>query len=251
MPSRLLSTLSTLSSLGVVLCLANGARAQGPEWFEPTEPPKASPAESKGATPPAPPEEATAEAPEADPPQAKAPAKPPAPCPPAPPAPVAKPKRAAPPPHQTVWYGWQTILADASAITLAVSSGLMEENQGAPVAAGLGVYLLGAPLIHAMNGQLGKGAGSFGLRLGAPIAGAVGGIALGVATCPPDDGLNSAPYCQIGLAALGGLAGIVTASVVDAAVLAKKEVRPARAVSIAPSVVPTRQGTTFGLAGTF
>lgn len=248
MPSRLLSTLSTLSSLGVVLCLANGAHAQGPEWFEPTEPPKASPAESKGAPPQAPPEEVAAEPPKAEPPQAKAPAAPPAPCPP--PAPVAKPKRAEPPP-QTVWYGWQTILADAGAVTLAVSSGLLEENKGAPLAAGLGVYLLGAPLIHAVNGQLGKGAGSFGLRLGAPIAGTVGGLALGVATCPADDGLNNGPYCQIGLAALGGLAGIITASVVDAAVLAKKEVRPARALSIAPSVVPSRQGTTFGLAGTF
>lgn len=271
MRMRVSSGLSITSSLCFVLCLAKGAHARGPEWFEPADPAKPPTSESKGDAPKAPPGEGAAgttkgeatkaeatkvEATKGEATKGEVQAQPPAPCPaPAPPPrAVAKPKRDEPPPPQTEWYGWQTILTDLGSIALvAAGSSANDEggDGGGAMAAGVGMYFLGAPVVHAANGQWGKGVGSLGLRVGAPLTGMLGGFMLGTATCPEDDGINSAPLCPLGQALVGGMLGLVAASVIDASVLAKKEVRPKPAVSLAPSVVPTKQGTTFGLAGTF
>ncbi|HEU4405157.1 MAG TPA: hypothetical protein VFS43_07690 [Polyangiaceae bacterium] len=252
MTLRVLSGPSVLASLCFVLCLAKGAHARGPEWFEPADAAKPSAPDGKGEAPKATPEGAAAEgaaaeAPKAGEPKAEAPTPPAAPCPP--PVRVAKPKRAEPPPPRVEWYGWQTIATDLAAVAF-VGAGASDEEDGGVALLGLGTYLLGAPIVHAANGQFGKGVASLGLRVGVPVAGALGGLMLGSATCREDDGWNE-NVCPLGQAALGSLLGILAASTLDAAVLAKKEVRPRPAVSIAPAVLPTPRGTSFGLTGTF
>ena len=100
------------------------------------------------------------------------------------------------------WYGWQTLLADGSALLLA---------SGASVP----VYVLGGPVIHWAHGNGWRGVGSLSLRVGAPV---VFAAAL-VSTC---DG--GGEYGCLGEAILGVVFGVVTAVAVDAAVLARDTV---------------------------
>ncbi|HEU4533142.1 MAG TPA: hypothetical protein VFS00_03455 [Polyangiaceae bacterium] len=238
--------------VGFGLCLSASARAKGPEWFDPAP---AKPAAAEG------PGERSNEAPgegaaEAKPPREAEKAPPPAPCPPpAPPAPPVRVKQAAEPKPEIVKYGWQTMASDVTAVALlGIGSATENDGVGSTVAsaAGLGFYLLGAPLVHAAHGQIGKGFGSFGLRLGAPIGGALTGLAIASTLCPGEQpGENRAHLCPIAYSMLGGFLGTVTAVLVDATVLAKKEVRARPSVSFAPSVIPSRNGASFGLAGAF
>jgi hypothetical protein len=271
---RVSSGLSIMSSLCFVLCLTKGAYARGPEWFEPADPAKPSTSESKVDAPKASPGEGAAgttkgeatkneaskseatkseatkgEATKSEATKSEAQAQPPAPCPaPAPPPrAAAKPKRAEP--SQTEWYGWQTIATDVLAVALLAGSG--DSDDGRQVAAGLGVYLLGGPAVHLAHGELGKAGNSLGLRAGLPLAGGVLGYGLGALGCGDSEESLGDALCPVGMTALGVLVGAVGAVAIDAGAIAKKEVRPKLAVSLAPSVVPTKQGTTFGLAGTF
>jgi hypothetical protein len=246
-----LARLLALPSVACLFCLSAPALAKGPEWFEPA-PVKPSAGEGEGETPHDTPGEG---APGAAPQGEAEKAAPPAPRPPS--ARVAKPKPLAPSaPPQIVGYGWQTMASDLTAISLlALSSGIQDEHQNAStlaLSAGLGFYVLGAPLVHAANGQTGKGVGSLGLRVGAPLVGLLGGLATGAAFCPGErPGSNSAHICPIAHGALGFLLGSVAAILVDASVLAKKEVSARPSVSFAPFVVPTSGGSSFGLAGAF
>jgi hypothetical protein len=249
-----LSRWFALPSVGFLLCLSAPAWAKGPEWFDPA-PAKPSSGKGQGETPNEPLGEGAPGATH----QGEAEQAPPA-APRPPPARVAKPKPSAPP--QIEWYVWQTMASDLTAISLlALSSGIENKHENASTLAavvGVGFYALGAPLVHAANGQVGKGFGSLGLRLGAPLVGVLGGLATGAASCPgeprPDElpgGSGSSNLCPVAHAALGFLLGSVTAIVVDASVLAKKEVLARPAVSFAPFVVPTSGGSSLGLAGSF
>jgi hypothetical protein len=243
-----LSRWFALPSVGFLLCLSAPAWAKGPEWFDPA-PAKPSSGKGQGETPNEPLGEGAPGATH----QGEAEQAPPA-APRPPPARVAKPKPSAPP--QIEWYVWQTMASDLTAISLlALSSGIENKHKNASTLAalaGVGFYVFGAPLVHAANGQVGKGFGSLGLRVGAPVVGVLGGLATGAAACPDErPGEANTHICPIGHAALGFLLGSVTAMLVDASVLAKKEVLARPAVSFAPFVVPTSGGSSFGLAGSF
>lgn len=146
----------------------------------------------------------------------------------------------------THWYGWETLLADGVSIgAIAVT----------PVGAAVG-YVLGAPLVHGINGHAGKAAASLGLRVAAPVAGSLLAYAvLRVATQSDCRGL-----C-VGYAALfGGIAGIATAITVDAAVLAREPTKPQPAAvaarkpqttAVVPLVAPRPGGVDIGVAAVF
>ena len=147
----------------------------------------------------------------------------------------------------TKHYGMQILVVDAAVVAsaLAIESGEIF----------VGGYLLSGPIVHVANGNGGKVIGSLLLRTGLPIGGAMLGAA--AANC---DGSEDEFLCGVGEAAIGLLAGMVAATVIDATVLAKKtsveERLPALlrygGVAANPDVAVTRNGSfTVGLSGSF
>jgi len=137
-------------------------------------------------------------------------------------------------------YGSHTFLVDASFIGLGIAAGSIANADitaarilGGIAAAG---YLLGPPIVHLLHRQGGAAGGSFALRLGAPLGGALLGGAVGAKA-----GSGYAGYVGI---FVGAALGIVTAAIVDAAVLAEEEVESAPAVPSAFVLpAPARNGT--------
>ena len=81
----------------------------------------------------------------------------------------------APAPHSSEeapsrWYGWQTLATDGAAIGLITASLVTADNRGgrSPSSAlawgALGVYGLGAPVMHFVHENPGRGLASFGMR---------------------------------------------------------------------------------------
>jgi hypothetical protein len=166
---------------------------------------------------------------------------------------------------QTSWYGWQTLISDGSAVGLFSLAYLMDyEGKGSTsrqayadggnvlFAAGFATYLGGAPVIHWVHGNGRTGWASLGLRAGLPIGGAIAGALIGAAACGSSNSEELVP-CPVAFAAVGGLAGIVAAPILDSAVLAREPVKPPigprlQTATFVPSAVG---GGTFVLAGRF
>ncbi len=142
------------------------------------------------------------------------------------------------------WYGWQTLLVDALSIGFAVATA----GRGGEL--GLGVYVFGAPVVHAAHGHPGKALGSFGLRLGAPFVGAF--IGSSGADC---SGPDREDFCGLGEALEGALIGASFAIAVDAIVIANEDVEKKppteRGVQLSPSVSVTRDRRMLLLGGSF
>lgn len=141
-------------------------------------------------------------------------------------------------------YGWQTITADGATVVTTI---LVSQSESAPWVF-LGGYLFSGPVIHWAHGNVGTGFGSLAMRAAAPIAGAYMGCAL-------DSGGGG--YGCLGGAALGLLAGYITAVTVDAAALAYEDASGEQRVAkrTTPTIVPSaafrRDGATFGLQAMF
>lgn len=120
------------------------------------------------------------------------------------------------------WYGWQTLLADASAVGLGfavyeIGGGRASDAHNGWIAAGAS-WILAAPIIHAAHGS-GNSAASLGLRIALPLASALAGYIVGAAAaCGSSTGgladLFSA-VCRGRYAVLGGGIGVTAASLVD------------------------------------
>ncbi|MBK6533452.1 MAG: hypothetical protein IPF99_28835 [Deltaproteobacteria bacterium] len=149
---------------------------------------------------------------------------------------AAPPPRGAPTAEQpTHWYGWQILIVDLAAITLASASLGVGSTTGYYTAGGL--QLLGGPIVHWSHGRVGAGFGSLGLRLLVPVAAGVLGSMKGTT------GL------LVG-ASLGSLAAIV----VDIAALANEpaQARPAARVGAwSPTIALTPREFGLGVVGTF
>lgn len=165
------------------------------------------------------------------------------------------------------WYGWQVLLVDAGSILVMIGGAAAQS--GAVAGTGGLIYLGGPAVVHWAHGNVAKGFGSMGLRLGAPFAGALLGFGVGAASCSSDR--TSCAAVGAGLGFLGGyLAGIA----VDAGLLAYEDVKaetpaPAQSgarapaprvakapkastsVTVLPSAAVTPQGGSVGLVGTF
>ena len=150
------------------------------------------------------------------------------------------------------WYGWQLVLVDAGSALLL----LLPEPRFALVP-----YALGAPAVHALNGQAARAGLSIGLRVLVPAAAAgLGAIVANADACEQGDGHG---FC--GGSLLGGafLLGMALAAVVDDAVIAWKVTadqedrlagRGERRLAGADFVVgmlPYRRGAGIGVSGRF
>lgn len=149
------------------------------------------------------------------------------------------------PPPEHRWYGSRVIIADALSTSVAVAGVMMRSEVVAKV--GVAGYLVAPPLIHAAHENGLEAVGSLAIRAALPIAGA----RVGLEMCNTGDG--STDDCT-GHVMLGLVAGAGVAMILDAALLARGEVRPARrreaswAVSAGPRV---DGGWTVALGGAF
>lgn len=140
------------------------------------------------------------------------------------------------PRFESRWYGWQTLMVDGAAILIA-------SDVSVPI------YVLGGPIVHWSHGNVGRGFGSLGLRVGAPLllaAAFVGGC----------DG-NGDMGC-LGAALMGLLLGSGAAIAIDAAAIARDTVEVEDDVSfslgparVTPTVSITDSQGRVMLVGTF
>jgi hypothetical protein len=126
-------------------------------------------------------------------------------------------------------YRLHLVGADTLAAGLLVSAALLEDGAADKVAfSGLAVYVLGGPTVHLAHGQWKRSLASLGMRVGFPLAGALPGLALyaGCDRSPPDPNFTDetndvCPIVGAGLAALGAIAGGLTALIIDDSSLGK------------------------------
>ena len=132
------------------------------------------------------------------------------------------------------WYGGQTLAVDG------VSFGMLF---AVPVLGGFG-YLFGGPVVHAVHGQGGVGAGSFLLRVGMPVMGAFLGCAI--------QGDSSGEFSCLGGALVGFGLGALGVVVIDASLLAYEEPQEnPKKPRILTMGHATRHGGQIGIAGSF
>ncbi|WP_437936540.1 hypothetical protein [Sorangium sp. So ce341] len=112
-----------------------------------------------------------------------------------------------------VWYGWQHLLVLGGTAILAPIAAASENEALAWLSAG--AVALGGPVTHWANGNLGKGFASLGLNAGCTLGGGMVGVLIGK-TSGPRGGDELA-----GL--LGASAGLLTANIIDIAVLEHEE----------------------------
>jgi hypothetical protein len=141
-------------------------------------------------------------------------------------------------------YGAQIVLADVASIVAGVGLAQMPQSDVLPVVP----FLTFSPAVHFMHGRSGRAWASFGLHAGLPVVMALtGAIADPSSDCEEDEFICGAK----GLA-YGFLAGMVAATVIDAAVIAGPAPnRHRRSYTLAPSfALSPHGGASFGLAGT-
>jgi hypothetical protein len=140
--------------------------------------------------------------------------------------------------EERTWYGWQTLTTDGAALATWFVVNPIVRDPDLPAVqavnfAGLGVYLLGAPIVHALHGNPAAAVGSFGLRA-LPF-----GLAyLAYATCNPTFG---DVVCNEGLLLLSALAFILPI-VFDPVQLAYEKKRDRRTAYIEPWLDATGVG---------
>lgn len=103
------------------------------------------------------------------------------------------------------WYGWETLTVDAVSISAIPVAGV-----------GIAGYLLGGPIVHASHDRWGIAAASLGLRLGLPLVGGMAGSKL--ENCHVSSSYDEG-MCGLAGLILGMGVGMLTAIVIDAAVL--------------------------------
>jgi hypothetical protein len=147
-----------------------------------------------------------------------------------------------PPAASSQWYGWQILLSDAAVFSFA---GL---THNASVAYG---WVGGGAIVHLGHGNVGRGLASAALRAGLPII----GLALGAASASGCTG----DWCGLGEVVVGGAIGMVSAELIDVALLAHDSApSPAAAraaqrspVEVSPVVRAGRSGLGLDLVGRF
>jgi hypothetical protein len=134
-----------------------------------------------------------------------------------------------PPPADTPqreWYGWQTLVVDGVGIVTL------------PVLVGVGVYLVGPPIVHWAHGRVGLGFADLGIR-----------FASAVVLTAAEFSVRGAEHLNLLTFALVFSAIESPAIALDASVLAWEKVeRP----KLTPLVVPRKEGgAVLGVAGAF
>lgn len=133
------------------------------------------------------------------------------------------------------WYGWQTLTS------LGVSSTFMVLSFAGPSTAlvtmplALGGAVLGGPIVHWANGNVGKGFISLGMNVGATAVGATIGAGL---WCREGCGGDFGGWERLIGGMIGAGIGLVVSNIVDASVLAYGR----RRVRLDETATPTRPG---------
>jgi zinc transporter ZupT len=160
------------------------------------------------------------------------------------------------------WYGRPMVIADALSLTAFFGGVLLGSSEYSDLTdgladglalVGLAGYLVGGPIVHFSEGRVDIGGASLGLRLGAPLVGAgVGFFAGAVAWSDCDEG-NMCVLEGVAIGVLlGFVGGLLVATVVDDAALARKPVTAARrALWVAPTYHPEQRRTGLSLCGTW
>jgi hypothetical protein len=139
-------------------------------------------------------------------------------------------------------YRLQLLGADALGYGLVVV-GVAEKGEAVDHDAtldGLAMVEFGSPFVHVLHGEWGRFGGSLGLRAG--LSGL--GFMLGAAVASNCDG------CRNRAANEGLLLGLVTASILDAALQTRIPTR-GRPAAWSPQITPRHGGGTIGVAGAF
>ena len=158
--------------------------------------------------------------------------------------------------YEKVWYGYQPLIADAISISLFLG-GAASTTDGVTTAGYLG-FILGTPIIHMAHGNIGKGFGSLGLRVGVPLTaaaiGAISGLIIASRSGDRDEAAGTG-------AIIGASIGVAGCVVIDAAGFAyTKELVEERAVTtarprptftLAPSVDVRKDRAAIGIVGQF
>jgi hypothetical protein len=138
---------------------------------------------------------------------------------------------------------------DGGAFTLLIVGLYARDGSEGPlVIAGATAYLVGGPSIHFAHHHVLRGIASVGLRIGAPFLGAAIGVALEDCANHHDDA------CLTVGSLLGLSAGMLSAAVIDGALLAYDEPPSQEATSsvrIVPAVIVDAKQAALGLSGTF
>jgi hypothetical protein len=148
------------------------------------------------------------------------------------------------------WYGWQTLLADAGTLTLAI---VAASSANAPLGVvSYGSYIFSPPIIHWVHGKTGIGFASLGMRVVGPVVTTLIGYAIDASSSRTSELQGAAG------AALGLLVGYVATVVVDAAVFAYDAPAPraqssarGRPFVVVPTLGASADRASIGLGGTF
>jgi hypothetical protein len=152
------------------------------------------------------------------------------------------------PRYRSEWYGGYTLAVDAVGIVTM------------PILVGIGIYALGAPIVHLAEGEPGHAAWSLGLRVGLPtvlgLTGAGIGALAGNRNC--DSSSLSGDACDLApaLYAAGGvILGMLGAIAIDAALLARHQVSigplERAGIRFAPNLALGRNHASLVMSGTF
>jgi hypothetical protein len=165
-------------------------------------------------------------------------------------APASPLDQAAGPPVVRRWYGWEPLAADAGSVALGLAGLAAHGSTGQTLMlAGAGGFVIGAPAIHSAHGHSGKAALSLLLHTTCPLLGLFFGSLAGA--------FSGSGHALDSTVTAGFTVGAVTASAIDAFVLAREDVTPAPPpppdlrARIEPRVAPTRGGALVGIGGTF
>jgi hypothetical protein len=148
-----------------------------------------------------------------------------------------------PPAASSQWYGWQILISDAAVFSFA---GLTRNSS---VAYG---WVGGGAIVHLGHGNVGRGLASAALRTGLPLI----GLYLGAASARGCQG----DWCDLGEVVAGGAIGMLSAELIDVALLAHDSVptpatvraaQHSHGVEVSPVVRAGRSGFGLDLVGRF
>jgi hypothetical protein len=157
------------------------------------------------------------------------------------------------------WYGWQTLAVDGPVIVMMPFFVGYEYTTATYL--DLGIYTVGAPIVHFAKGEVGRGLGSLGLR-GLMVTLGVLAYRNYIDTrknCDHSFGSQS-EFCGFGVMAAGGLGllamlGMGGAVAIDAAVLARHDVpvrgRTHAGIQYVPNFLISHDSALVTVGGTF
>jgi hypothetical protein len=149
------------------------------------------------------------------------------------------------------WYGWQILAVDGAAdalaiVTVATHTGGTYPATLAGYSLAAGGYLFGGPIVHAVHGHGWRTLGSFGLRLGAPLGGALLGLLSGVVGTHPS-GLDEGGLATLFLGVVGLSVGVIAAQVLDPVLLGSEDLPRPRRATVTLRVIPQVDAHSVGL----